>query len=497
MAAPVRLTRRSALGLLACAVPAAALAACGGAASAPSAAATSAPAGSGATAGATPVPAAAGTSATPAAATASTGAAAPGGTASAAGQPAAAPPTGKVTLQFFTWNTGLAGDEEKKQTQAFMEANPAYAVQEVPTTAANIDQKLNTAIAAGTPPDLFTHGPAATAVYAAPKQTISLDGYVAQAPGLKDDYPAPVLAGGTWKGHIYQVQWLANAGVLVYRTDYFKAAGLDPSSPPKTWDELAQYGQKLAQWDGSTIKRVGYNQPTTSFAAQQQFFAMAYQAGSPLFNGDFTQAQFNDAASVEALQFAHDLVYKYRTTSATPITGDVPNVPLLVTGQVAMSWESPQAITYARTYKQDTAAQLTDSLPFQKARAGSFLGGLGIQITSVSKHQDDAWKLIAWYLDPARMYALAQANGQMPARTSSAQAAPWIKDDPVMQNAVKAIGIGVPNPTIPSWIEMRNTAIVPAVEQVLADKAQPKAVLDTAVQKADDLLQQDQKKYGG
>ncbi|HEY8743720.1 MAG TPA: extracellular solute-binding protein [Chloroflexota bacterium] len=476
------MSRRVLLGLLGSVVPAAALAACG-ASSTVTSASTSAAVASGA----------AGTT---------TGAAtsAVGSSASTAAQPtaaaAAAPGGQKVTLQFFSWNTGPAGTVEKSQTDAFVQANPGYTVQEVPTTASNIDQKLNTAIAAGTPPDLFTHGPAATAVYAAPKQTISLDSYIAQVAGLQADFPPPVLAGGTWHGHVYQVQWLANAGVLVYRTDYFKDAGLDPTKPPQTWNDLATDGQKLAQWNGSTIKRVGYNQPTTSFAAQQQFFAFAYQNGSPLFNADFSQAQFNDSASLEALQFAHDLVYKYKTTSATPITGDVPNVPLLVTGQVAMSWESPQAITYARTYKQDTAASLTDSLPFQKVRAGTFLGGLGLQITSVSKHPDDAWKLIAWYLDPARMADIAQANGQMPGRSSSAQVASWIKSDPIMQNAVKAISIGVANPTIPSWIEMRNTAIVPAVEQVMANKGDVKTALDTAVQKANTLLQADLKKYG-
>lgn len=475
------LSRRSVLGLLGGLVPVVALAACGSGT---------------ATGGASnSVAATVSAATTSAGATVATSAAAATTTRSAS-QAAAAPAGQKVTLQFFSWNTGQAGDVEKKQTQAFIQANPGYTVQEVPTTAANIDQKLNTAIAAGTPPDLFTHGPAATAVYAAPKQTISLDSYIAQVAGLKNDFPPPVLAGGTWHGHVYQVQWLANAGVLVYRTDFFKDAGLDPTKPPQTWNDLATDGQKLAQWNGSTIKRVGYNQPTTSFAAQQQFFAFAYQNGSPLFNADFSQAQFNDTASIEALQFAHDLVYKDKTTSATPITGDVPNVPLLVTGQVAMSWESPQAITYARQFNKDVASALTDSLPFQKTRPGTFLGGLGLQITSVSKHPDDAWKLIAWYLDPARMADIAQANGQMPARTTSAQAATWIKSDPVMQNAVKAISIGVPNPTIPSWIEMRNTAVVPAVEQVMANKGDAKTALDTAVQKANALLQSDLKKYG-
>jgi ABC-type glycerol-3-phosphate transport system substrate-binding protein len=94
------------------------------------------------------------------------------------------------------------------------------------------------------------------------------------------------------------------------------------------------------------------------------------------------------------------------------------------------------------------------------------------------------------------MADMAQASGSMPARSSSANSASWIKDDPILQIAVKAISIGVPNPTIPSWIQMRNTAVVPAVELVLANKGDPKAALDTAVQKANTLLEADAKKYG-
>ncbi|MCL5947078.1 MAG: ABC transporter substrate-binding protein [Chloroflexi bacterium] len=465
---PVRLiTRRTLLVLAATTFPAAALAACGSTT----------------------------TTAT------STTSVAPRATSTTVSPSPAAPSSQKVTLQLLSVNTGLPGKVEKQQVQTFEQAHRGITVEEVPTSFSAIDQKLNTAIAAGTPPDIFTHGPAATAVYAAPKETTNLDPYIAQVKGLKSDFPQPVVAGGTWKGHVYQIQWLANANVLVYRKDFFTSAGLNPSTPPRTWQELATDGQKLAQWNGTAIKRIGYNQPTTSFAAQQQFFAMAYQAGSPLFNAGFTKALFNDDASIQALQFAHDLVYKYKTTSPTPITGEVPNVPLLVTGQIAMSWETPQAITYARQYNKDVAASLTDSTPFHNKRPGTPLGGLGLQITSLSKHKNElvrrsAWSLIAWFLDDQRMAGMAQASGSMPARTSSAENASWIKKDPILQTAVKAISIGVPNPTIPSWIQMRNTAVVPAVEIVLANKGNPKTALDTAVQKANALLEADAKKYG-
>ena len=35
--------------------------------------------------------------------------------------------------------------------------------------------------------------------------------------------------------------------VLYYRTDLVKAAGLDPASPPKSWDELLDWATKLDQ----------------------------------------------------------------------------------------------------------------------------------------------------------------------------------------------------------------------------------------------------------
>ena len=35
--------------------------------------------------------------------------------------------------------------------------------------------------------------------------------------------------------------------VLFYNTEMFKAAGLNPDKPPKTWDEFLQYAKKLTR----------------------------------------------------------------------------------------------------------------------------------------------------------------------------------------------------------------------------------------------------------
>ena len=48
----------------------------------------------------------------------------------------------------------------------------------------------------------------------------------------------------------------------MYRKDYFKEAGLDPNSPPETWEELYDYAKKLVVMDDSgNVERGGFDVP--------------------------------------------------------------------------------------------------------------------------------------------------------------------------------------------------------------------------------------------
>jgi multiple sugar transport system permease protein len=65
----------------------------------------------------------------------------------------------------------------------------------------------------------------------------------------KDKMPEaywPVLTSGK---HVYGVVYFYYTLQLMYRKDMFQEAGLDPEKPPKTWDELYDYAQKLTNQD--------------------------------------------------------------------------------------------------------------------------------------------------------------------------------------------------------------------------------------------------------
>ena len=51
-----------------------------------------------------------------------------------------------------------------------------------------------------------------------------------------DDYLKPALDTGMYRGQLYAAPMNSDGGLLYYRTDLFKAAGID--GPPTTWDEM-------------------------------------------------------------------------------------------------------------------------------------------------------------------------------------------------------------------------------------------------------------------
>lgn len=62
--------------------------------------------------------------------------------------------------------------------------------------------------------------------------------------------PGPIES-NTYDGTIYGVPWFTDAGLLYYRRDLLEEAGLDPESPPQTWEELKQQAVDVAEATGT------------------------------------------------------------------------------------------------------------------------------------------------------------------------------------------------------------------------------------------------------
>jgi len=119
------------------------------------------------------------------------------------------------------------------------------------------------------------------------------------------DFFPQSLRGVTIDGHLYAVPESLDTGMFYYRKDLYAQAGL--TRPPRTWDELVQYSQKLTkgnQWGYSFIGQPSYIGAVT-------FFELLNQAGGT-FLDDKGLPAFNSSAGVKALQFMADLRNKYK-----------------------------------------------------------------------------------------------------------------------------------------------------------------------------------------
>ena len=125
--------------------------------------------------------------------------------------------------------------------------------------------------------------------------------------GYVDKFNPIILDGVTGTdGHYYGFPRQAYAMGLHYNRDLFTQAGLDPDSPPTTWDEVRADAKIIAEKTG----KAGYAQMAINNTGGWQLTAATIARGgrTQVDNGDGTYTStINNPGTKGALQFLHDL----------------------------------------------------------------------------------------------------------------------------------------------------------------------------------------------
>ena len=148
------------------------------------------------------------------------------------------PATGKISL----WAMGAEGEALPDFVKAFEEANPDVDIEvtAIPWDAAH--NKIQTAIAGGTTPDIAMMGSTWMADFGDAFATVP-----AEIP--TDDFFPGALSTTKFDDRAAGVPWYVDTRVLYYRTDLAKKAGW--TEAPKTWDELQQLAADMQSKAGA------------------------------------------------------------------------------------------------------------------------------------------------------------------------------------------------------------------------------------------------------
>jgi multiple sugar transport system substrate-binding protein len=177
--------------------------------------------------------------------------------ASQAAVASAAPAPVTLTLR-YCWG----GEGEVKAMEKVIQAwNGAHPEIQVKGISGNIKtEEIAAAVAGGAPPDMVIMcDNGAIAGFAHDKVIMPLDDILTKIGADMSDIIPASLKWTQYQGKQYGLPFGQDTWGLYYNTDMFTAAGLDPTKPPKTPDELWDYAAKLTKFnsDGS-LKVAGF-----------------------------------------------------------------------------------------------------------------------------------------------------------------------------------------------------------------------------------------------
>lgn len=432
--------------------------------------------------------------------------AAPAGTAAAtqaAGATAEVPPTPTVVLpegvtRVAFWHSmagdiggksipKLASDFNTSQNKCYIE----------PTYQGSYDDSLNkvrAGLQSNDIPALIQLFDIATRLMVDLKVATPVQDYMDAEKFDTSDFEPNVLAYYTVDGKQYSMPFNTSTPLLYYNKDMFKAAGLDPEKPPRTFAEVADYAAKLTQRDASGKVTVTGGAFAIYGWFVEQLLAVS---GAPYVdNGNgrdatATKAVFNSPEGVAILQWWKDMYDAGNFGNYGRTTVDTRNA--FLAGQTAMFIDSTSVLRGMIDGSTGKFELGTGWLPRPNEEAfknaGTIIGGASLWILNgrPKEEQDCAWQFIKFLTEPAQQAYWHTQSGYFPIRKAGYDeplAVEWRTKYPQFGTAVEQLH-AAPNNRITqgALIGVFPTArqtVETAIEEVLAGQSTPQEALDKA-----------------
>lgn len=207
-------------------------------------------------------------------------------------------------------------------------------------------QKYPTATAAGTPPDMVIFHAAEVAQMAAEGLMMPLDSVIYDDGSLaKDDFNAALMNAITIDGQTMAVPFDNHGWLLWYNTQLVQEAGLDPDNLPQNGAEFIEWAQKLTtdvnglhptdegfDPDNVDVWAIDWTWPRYSIPTTM------WQFGGGILNEDGTETLLDSPESIAAIQYWHDLMYKYYVAPPA-IPGKMWAGDLYANNRLVFMWE--------------------------------------------------------------------------------------------------------------------------------------------------------------
>jgi len=387
----------------------------------------------------------------------------------------AAAPAGAQTITM--WHIfGQPTETGLQNIKRWNDANPSAQIEHKFIPFGQLSQQLIKGIASGDVPDLITIDNPTTASFASQGALEDITDLVAKSTVIKADNFYKGSWGITqWKGRRWAVPGEANTLALYYNADMFRAKGLNPDAPPKTWAELVAATEKLTD-KAKNVYGLGFS-AIQSEEGTFQWLPFLEQSGGNLSN-------LTSPDAVAALTLWSDLVAKEQVSKDALIKRQFEMTSSWIGGGSAMVISGPWELQRVKDVKFDWRVA---PLPVREGKniQASALGGFVWAVPKGAKNIAGAFKVIEFMSMQPQM-AIAWQGGRLPPSPNV------MIDNPQFPAAYgafkKQMEFARPRGPHPDWPQI-SAAIQTAIQEALTGRAKPAQALDKASKTIAPMLQ--------
>jgi sn-glycerol 3-phosphate transport system substrate-binding protein len=408
------------------------------------------------------------------------------------------PALAKTEIQWWHAHTGFLGERVNDIVTKFNAGQGDYEVKAV--YKGSYPEALTAAIAAyraKTQPHLLQGQEVAT-------QTLLSSGAIYPVYQLmKDqgiqidwaDFLSVVFSYYSKDGNLYSMPFNSSTVILYYNRTIFKKAGLDPSVPPKTYDEIEKAARACVK-SGAT--KIGFTTAWPSWALVENAHAWHDQPFADQnngFKGLASQLKINGPFGVKMMSFFTDTqqneIYTY---SGRGSKGDQP----IINGEAAIGLASTALVgTLAKTAKFEWG---TGRMPRMAGypQGNSIIGGASLWV--MKGHKTEEYKGVAKFLEflgkPEQQAWWHAQTGYLPISKAALKSLPtdhfqknpdmWTAFNQIMSGKTTANSLGV---RLGNFAAIRDN-IEAEMENIVGGKKTPKQGLDDAVKNSNNVLKE-------
>lgn len=311
----------------------------------------------------------------------------------------------------------------------------------------NLSEKLLTAIASQSGPDVMQTAVSRTAELVTADAIIDMTEYVNTVDGFAADkfYDAS-YASLEMNDKYYGVPWIVDVYCVMYRTDIFEEAGY--TEFPTTQEEFFEACKAINEKTGIKPYMIGaannYN----------ELFCYPYQSGSEIVTED-RKAVFNQPEYVEAMEYLNSF---YEAGLSERIFDGVAAYTKLANGEVAASYCGTWETSQLSTVEEMDGKWAIAVWPKGSATNDSVYAGSNLVIPSWTTNEDAAVQLIEFLTRTENQLKFHELTGSLPAGREA-----WkdeiLAGDPVLSVFGKQIENAKAFPKVPEMEEIGIEAV--------------------------------------